>query len=185
MIEKSTFLHAARIKQSFINAPVEEIITKGQHTHVISDVELSSSVEVQDGIEWSGMSEIKLIFDNFNKMQNTYQRNIHFLPSCNQNTRKEFLHGFHSLTIDFSISINIISKSFFCQLNKGWVKKFELALTDSGLYLWKEQEFKIVEEVWPPPPKMINKVGHTSSTILNFSFQRCRCSFIGCSFKSV
>ena len=25
-----------------------------------------------------------------------------------------------------------------------------LALTDSCLYLWKEQEFKIVEEVWPP-----------------------------------
>ena len=22
---------------------------------------------------------------------------------------------------------------------------------DSGLYLWKEQEFKKVEELWPPP----------------------------------
>ena len=38
-----------------------------------------------------------------------------------------------------------------------------------GLYLWKDQEFKIVEEVWPPL-KMKNKGGHTSSTILNSSF---------------
>ena len=44
---------------------------------------------------------------------------------------------------------------------------------NSGLYLWKEQEFKKVEEVWPP--KMKNKVGHTSLTILNScSFQRYR-----------
>ena len=34
---------------------------------------------------------------------------------------------------------------------KGWVRKNKLALTDSGRYLWKKQEFKIVEEVWPPP----------------------------------
>ena len=47
-------------------------------------------------------------------------------------------------------------------------------LTDSSLYLWKEQEFKIVEEVWPPL-KMKNKVGRASSTILNScSFQRYR-----------
>ena len=32
---------------------------------------------------------------------------------------------------------------------KGWVRKFELALTNSSLYLQKEQEFKIVEEVRP------------------------------------
>ena len=44
----------------------------------------------------------------------------------------------------------------------------------NSLYLWKEQEFKIVEEVWPPL-KMKNKVGHSSSTILNsWSFQRYR-----------
>ena len=55
----------------------------------------------------------------------------------------------------------------------------------SSEFLWKDQEFKIVEEVWPPL-KMKNKVGLTSSTILNScSFRRYRCSFIGCSFKSV
>ena len=63
-------------------------------------------------------------------------------------------------------------------VGKGWVRKFELALTDSGLYLWKEQEFKIVEKVWPPL-KMKNKVGHTNSTILNScSFQRYRPLFV-------
>ena len=55
---------------------------------------------------------------------------------------------------------------------KGWVKKNELALTDSGLYIWKEQEFKIVEEVWPT---LFLGGGHNSSTILNScSFQRYR-----------
>ena len=39
--------------------------------------------------------------------------------------------------------------------SKGWVRKFEVALTDSGPYLWKE--------VWPPL-KMKIKGGHTSST---------------------
>ena len=37
---------------------------------------------------------------------------------------------------------------------------------DSGLYLWKEEEFKKVEELWPPL-KMKNKVGHTPSTFLD------------------
>ena len=61
-----------------------------------------------------------------------------------------------------------------CSQFKGWVKKNELASTDSSLYLWKEQEFKIVEEVWPPK-KIKNKVGHTFSTVLNSrSFQRYR-----------
>ena len=46
-----------------------------------------------------------------------------------------------------------------------------LTTLQRSLCLWKEQEFKIVE-VWPPL-KMKNKVGHTSSTILNScSFQR-------------
>ena len=44
----------------------------------------------------------------------------------------------------------------------------------NSLYLWKEQEFKIVEEVWPNL-KMKNIGGHTSATILNScSFQRYR-----------
>ena len=43
-----------------------------------------------------------------------------------------------------------------------------------GLYLWKDQEFKIVEEVWPTL-FFIFRGGHTSSTILNsWSFQRYR-----------
>ena len=43
-----------------------------------------------------------------------------------------------------------------------------------SLYLWKEQEFKIVEEL-RPLLKMKNKGGHTSTTFLNScSFQRYR-----------
>ena len=73
--------------------------------------------------------------------------------------------------------------SIFCHLLLGF---WELSFVESdsleflflqsfvGLYLWKDQEFKIVEEVWPPL-KMKKKVGHTSSTILNScSFQRYR-----------
>ena len=48
---------------------------------------------------------------------------------------------------------------------------------NSGLCLWKEQEFKIVEEVCPTL-FFIFRGGHTSSTILNScSFRRWRLSF--------
>ena len=44
----------------------------------------------------------------------------------------------------------------------------------NSLYLWKEQEFKIVAEVWPPI-FFIFRLGHTSSTSLNsWSIQRYR-----------
>ena len=54
-------LHAASIKLRLFNAPVEEIITESQDAHVISDVEFTSSVEVEDSIEWSRMS-VKEVF---------------------------------------------------------------------------------------------------------------------------
>ena len=57
----------------------------------------------------------------------------------------------------------------FLQEIKGVNLKMSQWTGNSGLYLWKEQEFKKVEEVWPLL-KMKNKVGHTSSTILNSCF---------------
>ena len=49
-------LQAAGVEQSLINPPVEEVITEGEHTHIVRDVQLASTVEVQDGVERAGMS---------------------------------------------------------------------------------------------------------------------------------
>ena len=52
--------------------------------------------------------------------------------------------------------------------SKGVNLKMSQWTGNSGLYLWKEQEFKKVEEVWPLL-KMKNKVGHISSTIIKIN----------------
>ena len=45
--------------------------------------------------------------------------------------------------------INMLDLRGPCKTSKGWSLKFANFTGDSGLYLWKEQEFKKFEEVWP------------------------------------
>ena len=82
---------------------------------------------------------------------------------------------------DPAINLDITISSSYCHhiechnpQHKGWSLKFVNFTGDSSLYLWKEQEFKKVEEVWPTL-FFIFRGGHTSSTFLNScSFQRYR-----------
>ena len=77
-----------------------------------------------------------------------------------------FFFSYHYFLFFFSL--------FWYWVNKGWVLKKGIFKNYSGLYLWKEQEFKIVEEV-RPTLFFIFREGHISSTILNScSFQRYR-----------
>ena len=70
------------------------------------------------------------------------------------------------------------SISELSRFSRKFIEGFSLATScwtgHNSLYLWMDQEFKEVEEVWPNL-KMKNIGGHTSATILNScSFQRYR-----------
>ena len=57
-------LHAAGVKQSLVNPPVEEVITESQHANIVCDVKLPCPVEIQNRVKGTRMS-------------NKYKMNIH------------------------------------------------------------------------------------------------------------
>ena len=53
----------AGLQEKLVNAPVSEVLTECQHAHVVLHMELSCSVEVQNGVEGAGVAIKKISGD--------------------------------------------------------------------------------------------------------------------------